>query len=163
MRLAPMIVIMIQLYHLICLDVLFLFKWCTYGDSTRNCFYFRSLFYFFFSIRLRVGHAKNNINPLFFKFIFSLDSIILLLFAIVLFILIVSNYILFFISSLVWFFLIYFQFLIFILLIAVCSILNHFLGWFVFIPIPPLDIYFHLIFMSNLALILLIVVFLIIF
>jgi hypothetical protein len=72
--------------------------------------------------------------------------------------LIVSNWILFSISSLlIWFFYLFSNF-IFILLISICFVLNHFLDEF-FFSISPLGIYFHLIFMSNLVLILLIAIF----
>ena len=126
------------------------------------CFDLKLLFflYFFFLsffLKLRVGHAKNHFNPsIYFFFWFSP------FFLIVLFTLIIFNWILFFISSLVILFY-FFQIWTLFFLITICFVLNHFLYWFVFLPTPPLGIYFHSIFMSNLILIFSIDIFLFIF
>jgi len=115
-------------------------------------FYFFSLSFF---LELRVDHAKNHA----LQFIFSFDLVHLFLFAIVLFTLIISNWILFLISSLViWFD--FFSNLGLILLIAIYFILESFSWLICFYSNSTLGfILIHLIYMSNLFLILLISIF----
>ena len=100
--------------------------------STQNCFSILSLFSFSFLDCVLVMQKI----ILVLQFIFSFDLVSLLLFAIVLFTLIISNWILFSISSLVICFFYLFSDLVHILLIAICFVLNYFLDWFVFFPIP---------------------------
>jgi hypothetical protein len=110
---------------------------------------FSFFFSFSFFLELRVGHAKKIISAL--QFIFSFDSIPHLFLQFFVFALIISIWILFLISSsIIWFLKFVFKFN------------THFLdcylfcfesfSWLIcFFTNPPLDIYFHLIFVSNLV------------
>ena len=123
---------MIPPHHFIHLSVLFLSRWPEYSGLTRNCFSFLSFHSLSFSNCVLA--MQKIISAL--QFIFSCDSIPLLLFAIVLFTLIISYLILFSIHPWSFNFFGFVFNLILILLIAICFVLNHSLDWFVFYSTP---------------------------
>jgi hypothetical protein len=106
-RLALVVVIVSHPHRLICLGVIFLSEWRVYGGSA--LFDPKLLFYSLFSFSFLDCVLVMQKIILVLQFIFSFDLVSLLLFAIVLFTLIISNWILFSISSLVICFFICFQ------------------------------------------------------
>jgi len=144
--------------HLIRLGILFLFRWCVWWFSPKLIFFSFSLFLPFLH-QIACWSCKKSYQLFIFNFFIQFLFFYLQLFYL---------HGLFLIRFYFWFHPYIFAFfnlfsnLIIIFWAAICFVLNHFLDWF-FFSILSLDIYFHLIFMSNLTLILLIVVFLIIF
>jgi hypothetical protein len=131
-HLTLVIVIIILQYHLIRLNVLFLFGWRVYGGSA----WFSSKFIFFSFTSFPSLSPLNYmltmqkiISDL--QFIFYFDSVALLLFVIILSTLIIFNFILFYFQFNLWSFNYYFLNLLLIILIAI-YFFNHFLNWFVF-------------------------------
>ena len=141
-----MVVMTLPPRHLIRLNVLFLPGLHIFGGLARFdqnlAFFFLFLFSFFFFLKSRLGHAKSH----FFFFGFSPSFICNFLYL----------HWLFLIEFYIWFHHYSFDFWILFFKFGIHS-LNWYLfcfesfSWLIFFTILPLDIYFHLLFASNLV------------